>query len=288
MLAAERCCYRRDGSRRHLMAIVWLLSLTMALACSSDDCLSLGDGHRWCGAERTTVPITGLDGAFSVPGRINGIDVELLIDTGAGASLVSSALLDAKDETWQRLDELCIGNSCLKNETVYARETPFSSSKEDEPQGLLGMDILRHLWLRFSNGEEMTVGSEFMDCEGRAVPFDLSKDGCPMATVVVDDLALDGVVLDTGATRSVLDQATVGQLGVYVVEQSVATSTCTVNGCVDDGGRLSTIASFCVEDVCAESIEAKFPVWNAVGANWFARFDVVFDFAGKRLRFCGM
>jgi predicted aspartyl protease len=263
-----------------------VIGATSLLGCSSDDCQPIGDGHQWCGAAQTTVPITGADGAFSVPGRINGAEVELLIDTGATQSLVSSELLDVDDETWQRLDELCIGDSCLRNETVYARETPFSSSNEDEPQGLLGMSVLRHLSLRFHDGERLTIGLEPLDCDGQRVPFELSGAGSPLARVVIDDVTLEAVVLDTGATRSVLDQATVDQLDPYVTDAATATSTCTVDGCSDDGGHLSTIDRVCVGAVCTESVEVKYPLWNAVGANWFARHDVGFDFSGEQLLFC--
>jgi hypothetical protein len=269
--------------------LLYLLAITLlATVGCGDDCREIGGGHRACGARSARTPITGSDGSFVVSGRINGQKAQLLVDTGAEMTVVSSQLLSVTDQSSRWLDELCLGDYCLGNEPIYAWETPFSSMAEGTSQGFVGMSTLGHLGIRIAFGKELTIGDVHDGCTGHSIALTLSDVGVPLAPVTFDGTDAGKVTLDTGATRSILDQATVDRLGGYLKEQAVPAASCTVAGCTDQSAYLGRIRELCLGDVCSHNLEVKFPAWNAVGANWFAEHDVRFDFWQPALVFCDL
>ena len=150
------------------------------------------------------------------------------------------------------------------------------------------MDLLNELTLRFELGQYLTVGDGADNCNGREIGFDLTDAGTPVTGVSVDDIDLGKVTVDSGATRTVFDQATADLLGSYFTDQATLTSSCTVQGCTDNSAKLSRAKLICISDICAENLEVKFPIWNGVEANWLAQHDVRFDFQRKTLVFCDL
>lgn len=103
-------------------------------------------------------------GHYQVPGRVNGIDVDLLLDTGATdlavpeevaqkAGLpklaeVSSSTANGITRGWlSEVDELWVGNLRIR----HVRATILPNMAGDE--ALLGMNVLRHFELTQKNGQ---------------------------------------------------------------------------------------------------------------------------------------
>jgi predicted aspartyl protease len=263
------------------------MSLAAIVGCS-DECRDLGGGHRACGARMAEVPIIGSDGAFIVAGRVNGRQAELLVDTGADTTVISSQFLAVADQSSRWLDELCLGDYCLAREAIFAWETPFSSMVAGAPQGFVGMSTLAHLSVSFAFGKQLTIGDGGDGCSGHSVALTLSEVGTPLAAIRLDGSDFGDMTIDTGAARSVLAQATVDRLGGYLKDQAVPTSSCTVFGCSDNSAYLGRVQELCVGDVCARDVEVKFPAWDAVGANWLAGHNVRFDFRQRAVIFCDL
>jgi hypothetical protein len=79
-------------------------------------------------------------------------------------------------------------------------------------------------------------------------------------------------LLDTGAAYTLRAEG----------EGGAPTSGCDINGCRDT--YFISSMDVCVEDHCAAAVEVKYPVWDAVGANWLAGFRM--QLAAGRLVLC--
>lgn len=260
------------------------------LGCSagSDDdlesCVTLESTRRVCGEKSVTLPFTSNDGSARVSARVNGEAVELLLDTGAEATVLSPGLLGVADETLASADEICFGELCLQNEPVYAWETPFSTSIGDGPNGFVGMHTLGELRFEIDGANaRLALGGE--SCSGTSVPLVFDQYGIPSVDVTAHTLPTASVPIDTGATYTLFSEATATALDA-ALEVKEPAPLCTVNGCQPTGAFTSVVPSYCVGSECETNVPVKFPAFDAVGMTYFARRHVAFDFAGSKLWFC--
>jgi predicted aspartyl protease len=257
----------------------------LELGCGSD-CEQLGNQGELCDAREATVAIDPSYGGPVVPARLGGIVRPLLIDTGAEGTTLSSSLLGVADRTMLRVDELCLGDLCLRDASVYAWETPFSSAESGKPAGFIGMRWLRHFVLGIDHGRSVTLKRKGGLCSGDHADLSFTEYGIPMAPVTIDGQSFPDTVVDTGAVFTVLAQASADSLGGYLKETAQPTGYCTVDGCSDTGAFLSSVKNYCVGGHCQSDVPVKFPVWDAVGSSFLFQYRVDFDFAAGRLVFC--
>jgi predicted aspartyl protease len=215
---------------------------------------------------------------------VNGQAVELLLDTGAEATVLSPGLLGVADETLGSAEEICFGEMCLQNEPIYAWETPFSSASGEGPSGFIGMHTLKEL--RFElDGTQATLALGGGACSGTSVELVFSEFGIPMVDVTAHTLPVASIPIDTGATYTLFSQATSDALGV-ALEPKEPAPLCTVDGCQPNGAFTSLVPSYCIGSECETDVSVKFPAFDAVGMTYFARRHVQFDFSDSLLRFC--
>jgi hypothetical protein len=268
------------------------VSVTLAvLGCSGGSepdearsCVTLDGTRRLCGPDSVTLPLAS-DGSARVAARVNGQSVELLLDTGAEATVLSPSLLGVDDETLANADEICFGDLCFENEPVYAWETPFSSASGTGPSGFIGMHTLEHLGLGLDRGETATLSQSGEPCTGTSVAVSFNQYGIPLVDVTPHTLPAMNVSIDTGATYTLFSQATSDALGTALAEAEPA-PLCTVNGCQASGAFIALVPSYCVAGECETDLPVKYPAFDAVGMTYFARRRVEFDFRGSALRFC--
>jgi hypothetical protein len=263
---------------------VFALAL-LELACA-EDCEQLNDQGELCGASRVTVPIDPSYGGPVVPVKLDGVARSVLVDTGSEGTTISSSLLGARDRTMVTVDELCIGKLCLRDASVYAWETPFSSAESGETAGIIGMRWLRYFVLEIDRGRSLTLKRKEGPCPGAREDLSFTQYGIPTATVTIDGQSFPETVLDTGAVFTVLSQTSVDGLGAYLTDLAQPAGYCTVNGCSDTGAFVSAINDYCVGEQCRNDVPVKFPAWDAVGSSYFFQYRVNFDFAAGYLVFC--
>ena len=265
------------------LALLWSVTST---ACGND-CIDLDDrAGDLCGAQFAEMETTGVHGLPTVTASLGDRMLTLLLDTGASATVLSASLLDRPNESYYRLrDPLCFGDDlCLENTLIYAWDTKLSDRAPEEINGVVGMDVLHHFTFRLLNGASLSLEYKAESCTGGSVPITYNDNGTPTVNARVDDLELS-MLLDTGAAVCLLTQASAATLDSYFQESAVEAEGCTAAGC-DDNVFLSPVASLCIDEVCLETVDTKYPAWNAVGNSFFSAFDVAFDFPNDSLRFC--
>lgn len=273
-----------------MRAALFVLTLT-AVGCSSsskddeDTCVTLETTRRICGAKSVTLPFTSSDGSARVAATVNGKDVELLLDTGAEATVLSPSLMGVADETLANVDEICFGDLCLENEPIYAWETPFSAASGEGTNGFVGMHTLKHLGLALDHAESATLSRYAEPCTGTSVPLGFDEHGIPLVDVSPHTLPASNISIDTGATYTLLSQATSDALEAALTDPQPA-PLCTVAGCQATGAFTAVLSSYCVGNECENDLDVKFPAFDAVGMTYFGRRRVVFDFEGSSLWFC--
>ncbi len=264
-----------------------MCAFAAALGCSGttgDPCRLLDGGARLCGPTAVELPVLGGGNSPVLNATLDGKSVELLVDTGAQATVVSSSLLGVDDETWTPTSSLCFGDLCVQGERVFGWDTPFSSP--DGPHGLVGMETLRHFVLELDRGQSVRLSHTEPACRGERRPITFSEPGTPLVDISIDGLVLSGITIDTGAEFTVLDDSTVARLDDYVTTQSVEADVCTIEGCTPGGARTSTVHELCVADICQSEVAVKYPVFDAVGNSFLARQRVAFDFPRSEIVFC--
>jgi hypothetical protein len=256
-----------------------------ALGCG-EDCETLGDQGDLCGRSEATVAIDPRYGGPVIQARLDGATRPVLIDTGSEGTIVSSVLLGVPDRTMQKLAELCLGELCFRDASVYARETPFSSADAGRPAGIIGMRWLRYFILELDRGQSVTLRRKAGPCAGEAEDLSFTEYGIPTARVTIDDQSFPETVVDSGAVFTVLGQSTAEGLGAYLLQKAEPAGACTVDGCTDGGAFVSAINTYCLGIHCQRDVPVKFPVWDAVGSSYLFMYRVDFDFAAGRLVFC--
>ncbi len=263
----------------------------LALGCSSqaadeEACRALDAKRQLCGATSITLPVVSDDQTPVVQALVNGKPVRLLLDTGAEKTTLSSTLLELPDQVLARLPELCLGKMCLRREEIYAWDSKFSAAAEGEINGFIGMSTLRDFGLTLDHGTEVDLELGGAPCAGQALSLSYTDYGSPEIDVTVDTESQSGVVIDTGATFTLLSQATVASLEPTHLEPKKPASLCTVNGCTDGVAFTAELPVYCAGAVCENDVPVKFPVFDAVGSSFLSRRRAAFDFAGNQLVFC--
>ncbi len=266
-------------------------TVTVALylpACAGDmgdpPCRSLGGGRELCGGTSTVVPITSGDGSALIDARVDAKAVRLLVDTGAEMSVLSPSLVGGADRTLVQVD-LCVGELCLKNETVYLWETPFSSATGDHAHGFIGMRTLKDFSVDFDRGASVGFALGSSPCSGPSVPMIFTEYGRPTVGVSLGSQPPTDVAVDTGSSYTLLGQASFDAHSADI-SGSTPASVCTVNGCTDGAAFTAGIASYCVGPVCESAVPIKYPVFDAVGMSFVSRRNARFDFPAATLAFC--
>ncbi|KHD08142.1 hypothetical protein PN36_20985 [Candidatus Thiomargarita nelsonii] len=238
-------------------------------------------------ATRITVPVIEGSSRPVVQAEIDNILGNLLIDTGASYTVISSTLLEKEDESWTIVPILCIGKMCFKDVLVFAWDTPFSQADNNEINGFIGMNILQGLILEINHLREVTLDLAGNVClRGESYPMEYDDHGRPHIDITIDNHYTQKVLLDTGGKYTTLSTNTLEKLGDYVKNNAVEIPGCTVNGCQEGGLFVSTVKEYCVADKCEQDVEIKYPLWDSVGNSYFSRFKIVFDFSSSLLFFC--
>ncbi|MGH7434624.1 MAG: retroviral-like aspartic protease family protein [Polyangiaceae bacterium] len=262
--------------------------------CSSgQDCTALVDRGQGspgtvCGVTSATLPVEPGYGAPVVDATVNGTPVKLLLDTGSSAPLLSSTqLLGAANHTWVSGVDLCVGALCFAGVQAYVENSPFTDGAPGDTQGVMGAAILSDLTYELDHLKAVTLSLGGPSCSGSSVAFTLNAALQPVVAAQFDGVTPSmPVLLDTGATETVLDTATAALLGAQLTAGQQPASVCTVNGCTADGGFESTLQAVCVGAHCAQNVTVKYPAWDAVGVTYFSAFHVAFDNAKTKLVFC--
>ena len=237
-----------------------------------------------------TLPVKPGFGAPVVDATINGTPVKLLLDTGASAPLLSSPKLlgAANDYVGQRRrGKVCVGPLCFAGVQAYVQDSPFTDGAPGDTQGVLGGSILSSLTYEIDHMKTVTLSLGGAPCAGSSVTFTLNDSLQPMVAAQFDGVTpSEPVLLDTGATETVLDTATAASLGAKLTAAQQSAPLCTASGCAADAGFESTLQDVCVGTHCAQNVTVKYPAWDAVGDTYFSSFHVAFDYANARLVFC--
>ena len=268
-------------------ALAPLFFLSWAMIACANDCIELDErAGDLCGAHTVALETTGVHALPTVSASLGKKSLTLLLDTGASATVISASLLGRPDESYYRLRApLCFGDGlCLENTLVYAWDTNLSGAAPEDIHGVVGMDVLQHFTFRLRRGTALSLEYEAHPCDGASVPMDYNDNGTPTVDALIDDLELM-MLLDTGAAVCLLSDATAAALDSYFRENAVETEGCTAAGCTDTA-LSSPITRLCIGDACLESVDTKFPAWNAVGNTFFFAYDVAFDFPNDTLLFC--
>ena len=102
----------------------------------------------------------------------------------------------------------------------------------------------------------------------------------------IDGTLVKDVLLDTGASYTLLGSSTVPLVENYIHEDEQETGGCSIKGCVESGNFVSKVQEYCLGNLCQEDLEVKYPVWDAVGNSYFLNYHVVFDFPSGTLVIC--
>jgi hypothetical protein len=271
---------------------LFLVCLLGETGCSETDCQSLptrstGRVGALCGADSVTLPVLAKFKSPVVEAVVDGQRVNLLFDTGSSAPLVYSAKrLGRTTDAWLNVD-VCLGAMCFRGVDTWAHDSPFSTDKEDDVAGFLGMPALVNLVLEVDHLNTVSLTRSAAPCVGVSHPVTLDGSLRPFLSASVDGREFSApVLLDTGAMYTVLGTGSVGLLGAYVHEHEQRKEGCTLLGCVPNSELNSVVHEFCVEGHCAQDVEVNYPVWDAVGDSYLSRFRVSYDFPNRRVTFC--
>jgi hypothetical protein len=275
-------------------ALAFLACAATASGCSSSQhCTTLvergyGSPGTVCGVTSATLPVSPGYGAPVVDATVNGRPVKLLLDTGVSAPLLSSTqILGSSNDTWVSGVDLCVGPLCFKGVQAYAQDSPFTDGAHGHTQGVLGGTILSNLDYEIDHMKTVTLSLGGSPCAGSSVTFTLNGSLQPVVAAQFDGVTPPGpVLLDTGATETILDTPTAASLGAQLTAGQQPAPACTISGCVADGGFESTLQDLCVGSHCAQNVTVKYPAWDAVGDTYFSSFHVAFDYANTKLVFC--
>lgn len=236
------------------------------MAACGDPCRERASG-RVCGPDQVALAYRDGGPLPVVRGRLADLEGWFLLDTGAAATVISSSALGVDDDSVQRLAELCLGELCFERPLVRAWDTPFSNTQADETLGFVGVDLLRDLRLELGNGARAVLGAD--RCAGERVAVQLGEHGRPFVSIAVEDHEPMTALLDTGALFTLLSRETAETLGAELERKAVTTPGCDVHGCAGAFKR-STVGSYCLAGACSSDLAVKYPVWDAVGANFLA------------------
>ncbi len=219
-----------------------------------------------------TAPIVQMQGWPVVEARIEGRPARILMDTGASSIVVSAALLGLRDRAWHTLAELCIGELCIDEATVWAEDNQLVTATPGDLQvhGLIGMSLLRYGVLELDHGRTIRFGFRDEVCAGTAIPVSFDDSGRPLAAAAIDGAGLGPVLLDSGALYTVLADQTVDRLAPYLRDSAMPTTACDVSGC-NQSASLGLLREVCVGTQCEQMVDVKFPVWDAIGNSFLTR-----------------
>lgn len=216
---------RAGGVRR----LAWLCLLLMAAACAPDGACDL--------VKVTQVPLLPRPRALAVPVTINGHAMDLLLDTGAERSVLNEAAVEqqgfARDARFVYatggiggasakaavpIDSMTIGGIPIAIDRVPATSLPASLHVD----GLLGVDVLHDYDLDIDAPHQTLTLYSARACQRTAPPW--PEPAVPIAGVVLREhrlrmpIEIDGVtgmvMVDTGATATLLSQEFAGRLGL--------------------------------------------------------------------------
>ena len=218
-----------------------------------------------------------------VPATIGDEELFVLLDSGAVTTIISSSFLGETDKVQVSFNEFCLEDLCFGLNRGYAWDTLFSNTDPNGfgIQGVVGMGMLRYFVFDLEYGESAALFKKGIRCEGYEMPLRYDSENRPVVDVLIDGMPLENVLLDTGAVYCLV--ANEELLEQYVRENEIESVGCSINGCSNK--FLSSVSEFCVFDVC-ESVEIKYPVFNAVGNSFFSKFHVQFDFVADSMIFC--
>jgi len=255
-----------------------LLACAALVACGEPCAVSVGNGIWLCGPERADLEVLSGDGTPWVEGRVSGRSSLLLLDTGAAATVISAELLGVADGDGVWLDDLCLGEMCFSAFRIWARNTNFSSAEPGKLAGVVGVDLLGGMQVELDRGQRVKLGVGLAPCRG--------EHGRPFLPVRAAGVELEPVLLDTGASWTMLGPEASERLEDELAEDLAAASFCDIEGCRDDQAFTSTLRSYCLGAACEADVPVKFPTWDAVGATWLTRRRVFVDLAESSLVVC--
>lgn len=273
-----------------LSLLVLMVCSNVIVGCVEAGCERLNHGPQYvCGEKKVTVPIVhvqGWEGLPVVEATIDNQPVQMLLDTAVSSStIISAKLLGAPDQSQSMVEWLSFAGMRLQYVPVYAWDTPFSSKESNQINGMIGIDILKNFVMDFDHLQQVTFAFATIVDDRKSHGFTYNEQGVPLIDVMVDDLPIEEVAIDTGAKYTVFDQTTISRLGAYVKEQAIEVGVCTVDGCRDQGAYQSRVKRFCIENECVQDLEIKYPAWNAIGNSYFANYRITFDFPNSRMLF---
>ena len=281
---------RRQSWKQLQGALLGFLALGV-LGCRQEPCNPrLDPGLQWC-VDLVSLDVLDPDespvvwGQALWPGAGARQDVRMLVDTGASQTVVSSALVEAADQTYLRMN-LCWDQVCVNNLRVLAWETPFSTL---EPEGfaqvIVGMDVLGQMTVGIDQGRvvhfaPVLAGLDDMNAQGsllggvapngdtcETLPVTSDGSGRPMVMAAAEEAPLRLTLLDTGARRVLLSPETVSRLGAVWSANATPEAACSAAGCQGQAW-VRGINKYCVGAVCRDDVLGKFPAFDAVGMSF--------------------
>jgi predicted aspartyl protease len=203
--------------------------------------------HAACRVEaRASVPVTLVQNQATVPVALNGQDTPMLLDTGAGRTLLTAAAVQRENlpqDEWvstplrgagNRIEEhrnviltsMALGGLKLQRRGLAQSISLAVTGQRLDPQGriagLLGADLLSRYDLDLDLPAGRLMLYSVTACAGRYLPWTSSYDAIParilpdnalVVQVLIDGRTLDAQ-LDTGAGASLIDARGLHRLGL--------------------------------------------------------------------------
>lgn len=216
---------------------------------------------------------------------ISGKSVKGLIDTGASAVVVSPELGFGKRGEYVILPEFCLATDCTENLVVWSQESDFW--QESQIEVIVGMSILKHRVVIQDHLKSVELNPKESACVPVKEPIPLSFDvsGRPLLAVQIDSRNFKDVLLDTGAVYVLLDQESINKIAHHSIFDITPSKGCSFNNC-NEQVQQGVLSEVCLNGHCEQRVEAKFPVFNAIGNAFLKRMKIKMDFPKSQLVFC--
>lgn len=216
---------------------------------------------------------------------IGGRSVRGLIDTGASVVVVSPELGFGRKGEYVILPELCLATDCTENLVVWSQESDFW--QESQIEVIVGMSILKHRVVIQDHLKSIELNPKESACLAfkEVVPLSFDASGRPLLTAQIGSKNFKDVLLDTGAVYVLLNQESIDKLTPNSVFDITPSEGCSFTNC-NEQVQQGILSELCIEGHCEQQIEAKFPVFNAIGNAFLKRVKIKMDFPKSQLVFC--
>jgi hypothetical protein len=267
--------------RRRLL----LAGLVVMLAASCNPCKQLS-ATEVCDRRESTVSV-GRVGPYDVlPVTVQGRVGSVIVDTGSSITVFSSAWQGVPDHSAGLDVRVLFGGMRIQAMRVSFIDSPFSSAKVGEINGLIGTNILYGLSYRSDPGRSATLSVAHLGCGGRVVRLrGIGANRPYLDDVTIAGLRLRNVMLDTGAAGVLLSAETVTLLAAELAGAEEV-GHCSFDGCVDSGAFTTTVPEVCVAGICEAEVTVKWPAWDAIGLAWLNRHSYIVSLDRMELEIC--